>query len=202
MLTRFVQQRKKKQTAFRVDVIRASIGFRCLPAAAPAATAAAATTVATAFSATAAAITPAATAAGVLSFGARFVHVERAPAHLLAIQRCNGFFSILVAGHFHEAEAARAPGIAVGHDADPVHLPEGLKHLPQLVFRCVEAQVPYENILHSSSSALRCRSASSMRADWQVGNPFLKIRTGAGEQIKCGRSIAGLSNWSDHVTKK
>ena len=40
----------------------------------------------------------------------------------------------IVAGHFHKAEAARASGVAVRHNADPVHLPERFKHLPEFVF--------------------------------------------------------------------
>ncbi|MGC2274251.1 MAG: hypothetical protein WA539_19910, partial [Candidatus Sulfotelmatobacter sp.] len=32
-------------------------------------------------------------------------------------------------------------------------------------------------------------------ADWQVGDTFLRIETGAGEQSNAARSIAGLSNW-------
>jgi hypothetical protein len=99
---------------------------------------------------------------------------------LRSIQSGDRFFSVLVAGHLDEAEAAGASSIAIGHNADPVHLPERLKHLPQFVFRRVKAQVAYENILQASSSALRCRSASSMRRDWQVGETFLEIETGAG----------------------
>jgi hypothetical protein len=59
-------------------------------------------------------------------------------------------------------------------------LPERFKHLPQFVLGCVKAQIPHENILHASPSALSCRSASSIRQDWQVGETFLKIETGAG----------------------
>ena len=97
-----------------------------------ASTTAAATTVSAAIAASTSAV--ASTASGVLGFGAGLVYVECASADLCAIQRRNGFFSILVAGHFYEAEPARASGIAVGHDADPVHLPVRLKHLPQFVF--------------------------------------------------------------------
>src|SRR5580658_6977916 len=45
-------------------------------------------------------------ASGVLGLGTRLVYVERASAHLCAIQRSNGFFSVLVAGHFHKTEPA------------------------------------------------------------------------------------------------
>jgi hypothetical protein len=42
-------------------------------------------------------------------------------------------------------------------------LTERYKHLAQLIFRRVKAQVTHKNILHASSSALTCRSASWMR---------------------------------------
>ena len=125
---------------------------RRLPAASSSSSSASATTI----SAAASAVAPAATS--VLSFRARLVHVERASAYLRTVQRRNGFLSIFVDSHFHEAESARASRVAVGHDADPVHLPKGLKHGPQFVFRCVKAQVPNKNILQASASALSCRS--------------------------------------------
>src|SRR5271155_751851 len=140
-------------------------------------------------------VAAASTAAGVLGFGAGLVDVQRASADLRAIQRSDGLFSILVAGHFHKAEPARPPGIAVGHDADPVHLTVRLKHLPQFFFRCVKAQVADKNILHASASALSCQKCKLDAADWQVGDTFLKIGTGAGEQTNAARRIASLSNW-------
>jgi len=103
--------------------------------------AAAATTVSTPVAPTISA-TPAAvpaTAARVLGLGTRFVHVEGASANLRTVQGRDGFFAILVAGHFHEAEAARSARVTVGHNADPIHLPEGLEHLPQFVFGSVKA---------------------------------------------------------------
>jgi hypothetical protein len=154
---------------------------------------AAAATVSAAISAPASAV--ASTAARVLGFGARLIHVERASADLRAVQRSDGLLSILVARHFHKAESARASSIAVGHDADPVHLTMRLKHLPQFFFRCVKAQVANKNILHASASALSCQKCKLDAADWQVGDTFLKIGTGAGEQSNAARSIAGLSNW-------
>ncbi len=147
---------------------RARPNFVFLIAASSAATASA-TTVAATISAAATAV--ASTAAGMFGFGARLVHVEGASAHLRAVQCSDGFISIFVAGHFHKAEPARASGIAVRHDAHPVHLSEWFKHLSQFVFRCVKAQVPHENILQASASALSCRSASSMRRTGRSGTP-------------------------------
>ena len=140
-----------------------------LVAAAASAAPAAATTVPAAISSSASAV--ASPASAVLSFWTRLVHIQRASANLRTVQRGDGLLSIFVDGHFHKAEAARPPGIAVGHDANPVHLPEGLEHLPQFVFRCVKAQVPHENILQASASALSCRSASSMRRTGRSGTP-------------------------------
>jgi hypothetical protein len=74
-----------------------------------------------------------------LSFRPRLIHIQSAATDLRAIQCSDGLVSIFIAGHFHKTESARAPGIAVGHDADPVHLPEWFKHLSQFVFRRVEA---------------------------------------------------------------
>jgi hypothetical protein len=155
------------------------------------ATTTAASAVAAAITASAAAV--ASTAASVLGFWTCLIYVKSAPAYLRSVQCSNGFFSVFVAGHFHKAEAARASGVAVRHNADPVHLPERFKHLPEFVFRCVEAQISNKNILQASSSALSCRSASS-KADWQVGDTFLEIETGASEQSNAARSIAGLSS--------
>src|SRR5260370_42497105 len=108
-----------------------------LIAAASPATAAASASLATALTAAASAV--ASTTAAVFGLGTRFIYVEGASTHLRAIQCRNGFVSIFIAGHFHKTKSARAPGIAVGHDADPVHLPEWFKHLAQFVFRRVEA---------------------------------------------------------------
>jgi hypothetical protein len=140
-----------------------------LPAPSPSAATAPPATVSTAISASASPVASA--ASGMLGLGARLVYVERASAHLRAIQPSNGLFSILVTGHFYEAEPPRSPGIAVRHDAYPVDLPERFKHLPQFIFRCVKAQVPHEDILQASASALSCRSASSMRRTGRSGTP-------------------------------
>jgi len=86
--------------------------------------AAAATTITTAASASPAA----------LNLGTRFIYVQGAPADLSSVQRCDGFFSVFRARHLHEAESARASGIPVGHNADPVHLSVYLEKLAQFVF--------------------------------------------------------------------
>src|SRR5208337_3249999 len=66
-----------------------------------------------------------------LGLGTRFIHVQLASANLGAVERSDGFVSILGTGHLNEAEAAGASGVAVGHDADPVDLSVGGKELAQ-----------------------------------------------------------------------
>ena len=79
---------------------------------------------------------PAISAASAAAFDlwTRFVHIQCAPTNLRAIQRRDGLFSVFRTRHLHEAKAARAPGIPVRHDADPVHLSVYLEKLAQFVF--------------------------------------------------------------------
>jgi hypothetical protein len=58
------------------------------------------------------------------------------------------FFGI---GHLDEAEAARPARIAIGHDAYAIHLPVCGEQLTQIIFRRIEIQVAYKNILHGNS---------------------------------------------------
>jgi hypothetical protein len=68
-------------------------------------------------------------------------------------------------------------------------LSERFKHLPEFIFRCVEAQISYKDILQASSSALSCRSASSMGrlAGWGYlpGNRDRSRRT-----VECGEKYS------------
>jgi hypothetical protein len=109
-------------------------------AATTAVSAAAPTTIATAASASPAS----------LDLGTGFINVQRPPADLSAVQRCNGFFSVFCTRHLHKAESARASGVPVSHNADPVHLPVYLEKLSQFIFRSVEVEVPNENVLHAN----------------------------------------------------
>jgi hypothetical protein len=100
--------------------------------------------------AAAATISAAASAASALDLWTRFIHIQGASANLRAVQRRDGLLSVFRTRHLHEAEATRAPGIPVGHDADPVHLPMDLEQLAQFVFRSIEVEVPNENVLQAN----------------------------------------------------
>src|SRR5579872_1260069 len=78
------------------------------------------------------------TASSALSLGTGFVHVDGASADLGAVQCCDGFLAVLIAGHFDEAETAGAAGVAVGHDTDAIDLTVTFENLPEFVFVGVE----------------------------------------------------------------
>ena len=91
-----------------------------------------------------------ASASAALDLWTRFIHIQGASANLRAVQRRDGLLSVFRTRHLHEAETTRAPGIPVGHDADPVHLPMDLEQLAQFVFRSIEVEVPNENVLQAN----------------------------------------------------
>jgi hypothetical protein len=93
-----------------------------------------------------------ATTSAALDFWTGFVDVQRASPQLGTVQGCNGFVSIFSIGHLHKAEAARAAGVTVGHDADPVYLSVRLEHPTQFFFRSVEVKIPNENVLQADAS--------------------------------------------------
>jgi len=109
--------------------------------------------------------TTAATASAALGLGTCLIDVDRAPANLRTVQTRNRLFPVFIAGHLHESEAAGAAGVAVGHDAYPVDLSVRFKKLPQFLFVGVEAEIPHENILQASASALSCRKCKLSSAD-------------------------------------
>jgi len=158
--------------------------FLLIPVTPPATTAPAATI-------SAIATTAASTAAATFGLGPRLIHVDRASTDGGAIQRCDRLIAVFVAGHLHEAEAARTARVTVRHDAYSIHLSERFENRPEFVFVCVEAQISHENILHASASALSCRTCKQFGVLGRSGGPFLTIETAAGEQSNAGRSIAG-----------
>src|SRR3989442_8836711 len=46
----------------------------------------------------------------------RALHLDPASVHVLAVEPGDGLIGLLARGHFHEAEATRASGVAVRHD--------------------------------------------------------------------------------------
>jgi hypothetical protein len=156
------------------------------PAATAAATSAAVSTIASA--ATTTAVATAATTTAAFGLGPRFIYVDGASADLRTVESGNCLFSIFVAGHLNETKAARAAGIAIGHDAHAVDLSVRFEELPKFIFIGVEAEIPHKNILHASASALSCRMCEQLGG---LAREFLKIGTGAGEQSIAASSIAG-----------
>src|SRR5512146_2961033 len=86
-------------------------------------------------SAAAATATAAESAAAALGLGASFVDRQRTPAGIASVQRGDGRIRLLVVGHFHEPEAARPAGIAIGDHRYAVDGSVGSEPLPQIRFR-------------------------------------------------------------------
>jgi hypothetical protein len=113
-----------------------------------------AVTAATTTAALASAPTTATSTAGAFRFRSRFIHIQGASADLRAIQCRDRFLSVLGACHLDKAETARASGVPVGHDADPVHLSMHFEKLAQFFFRRVEIQVSNKDVLQASASGV------------------------------------------------
>jgi hypothetical protein len=108
------------------------------------------TTAPAAAASTAISTTVASAAARPLRFRTSLIYVQRPAAQLRAVDGRNCLIPLFRAGHFHEAEAPRSASIAVGHNADSVHLSVCLEHLAQVVFRRVEIKVAYEDVLQTN----------------------------------------------------
>src|SRR5262249_55095343 len=140
-------------------------------AAAVAPAAATASTVAPA----AAATTVAAAAAATRAFFPRtsFVHGERPAAQLGSVHGCDSL--VRPVSHFDECEPARAAGFAIHHHLRARHLAVLAKDFTQLVFRCLERQVPDVQFLAHILPAGPC-------------GPLRDPRTECRVKERCGRS--------------
>jgi hypothetical protein len=98
-----IQTAQRSITCHREEALAGESEARLISAP-PSTTTAATTTITAAVSASAS--TVASATAGMLSFRSGLVYVERATTNLRAIQGCDGFISIFIACHFHEAEAS------------------------------------------------------------------------------------------------
>ena len=91
----------------------------------------------------------ASTGAATLGFGTGFVHVERAASQLGAIEGSDCFITLFGVRHFYETETAGAACVAVGHDADAIHLAVGFEEAAQFFFARIEVEVPNKNVFHT-----------------------------------------------------
>jgi hypothetical protein len=101
---------------------------------------------ATATTAAIATIASAATAASEFRFRPRFVHDQRASAHVCSVEFLDGRLCILFGLHFNEREAARAARGVVAHDAhrfNGARLPE---QILELVLPRAEWEIPNEQL--------------------------------------------------------
>jgi hypothetical protein len=144
------------------------------------------TTAATASAVAPVAATAASTTAGALGLRPSFVDVDRASTNLRTVQRSDGFFAVFIAGHFNESETAGATRVTIGHDANAIHLPVSFKNLSQFFLAGIEAEVPYKDVLHASSSALSCRKCELDADDLRTNKNKLAKSCRSWLQVECG----------------
>jgi hypothetical protein len=118
-------------------------GTARLPATAATTAGAPAATTATEGSATA-------TARAAVGFGTGFVHIQCASVQGVAIEGGDGLIRLALILHFNERETTGTSGLAIGHDSGTVHLAVLFEEAADALLGCVEIQVAYEYVLHSS----------------------------------------------------
>src|ERR1017187_10541419 len=135
--------------------------LRRLPAGFPATATAASTTAR--FPATATTTAPGAPAAttategsataaarSAVGFGTGFIHIQGAPVQGVTIEGGDGLIRRGLILHFNERETTGTSGLAIGHDSGAVHLAVVFEEAADALLGCVEIQVAYEYVLHSS----------------------------------------------------
>ena len=97
-----------------------------------------------------AASTAAAAAEAAIRLRPRFVDIQRAAVHGVAIESGNRLIRLPFVFHFDERETARTAGVTIRHDPGAIDLAIPFKQAADGFFRGVEVEVAHENILHSS----------------------------------------------------
>lgn len=69
----------------------------------------------------------AASASGAFGFGTGFIHIDGASAQLRTVQPGDGLLALFGVRHFNESEPARTASVAIGENADAIHLTIGFK---------------------------------------------------------------------------
>src|SRR5277367_5772684 len=103
------------------------------------------------------------TAAAGFRFRTGFIHFQIAAADVFAVERRDGFRCFSVVRHFHETEAARAAGLAIGGDVHTRELAERLEERAEIFRGGLKAHVANKQILHGDSPEHSTTVASAIR---------------------------------------
>ena len=120
----------------------------------------------------------------------RLVDGERTPIRIHPVKRSDRLVSRAIVGHFDEGEAARAPGIAVGHDGYALHLAVGLEHGAKFAFSHTESEIADEYLFH-----IDLPFSGSLGAAFSTGRNWLHIHCGLRSGLGCagsGRRLRAL----------
>jgi hypothetical protein len=97
---------------------------------------------------TTAAVPVSAAARTALRLRTGFVNIQRSSIEISAVESANGRIAFRIDAHFDEGESSGLPGVAIGHDIDPLNGAIRIKHGPEGIFGGPEAEITYKNILH------------------------------------------------------
>lgn len=123
--------------------------------------------------ATASAAAEAAAATSALRTGTGDIDVQGTAIQISAVQSGDGVISLLIVGHFDEAEAPRTASVTVGQNAYTVHGSERFERIAEIVFSDAERKVANKDILQGKVlldqyRAIDCWRISGSRQDGQV----------------------------------
>lgn len=90
-----------------------------------------------------------ASAGSALGFRTRFIHIQRASSQIRTVEGIDGFVALFRVRHFHERKTARTSGLTIGQNTDTLYLSIRLEHVTQFIFRGIEIQISYEDVLQA-----------------------------------------------------
>jgi hypothetical protein len=81
-------------------------------------------------------------------FGARYVHIQRAPVHVRPVHLGNGVLRFSLVRHFHESKSTRLPSGAVSDDVHTLYVAVLRERRMKLFLRRLVTQIPDKDIDH------------------------------------------------------
>jgi hypothetical protein len=100
-----------------------------------------------------------------------FVHIQRSPLEIPAVDFGNGSVPLGIIAHLNESKAPGLTRIPVRDNANAVNGPICFKHRSNRVFGSAEAEVPYKNIFHLNLLSGICTAVNRGRIEQERLEP-------------------------------
>src|SRR3990172_2445198 len=133
-------------------------------------------------------------AAATVTLGPGFVDVQRATAELGAVDAADSRLGGRGVRHLDEGEAARAAGVAVGDDADAIHLAVSRKDVAELLLGDVERTITNVNLSHVKRYSYTKRPRRGLtEVWWQSPSEVFYEKPSDGQTTLCTTNSRPLS---------